>query len=448
MLRCGISRRSFIKFSGAMAAALALPASYGTRIAAAVESAPRLPLIWLRGQACGGDSQAFLLAADPTIGEILVDLLSVDYFDTLMASSGDAAAPSPTTIPGTAPAGYIAVIEGSIPTGADGTYCLVGGRAFVDVAREVCGGALATIAVGSCAFDGGLAAASGGMTASVGADSVAPAGTLINLPGCPMNVDNLTATVVHYLTFGTLPPADGRGRPLFAYGGLIHNQCERRAHFEFGEFVLAWGDEAAQKGWCLYKMGCKGPEAFANCPTVGYASGTSWPVQAGHGCIGCTMPRFWDAMGPAYARLPPPLPFAPNVTADQVGHAAIASVAAVTVVHGAASWVRGRGTRDAEHPVAIASPGVVTARPDTERSTPVSAADDTDAAPTGPEAMPMGRDVDDAIPPPSLEAPTPEGPALEGPSATEPVPEPEPEPDVGSEAPTPADTPDGSGDPG
>ena len=341
LLRRGVSRRSFLRFSGAMAAALALPASYGARIAAAVEVAPRIPLVWLRGQACGGDSAAFLQATEPTVSELLLELLSVDYADSIMASSGtDADGARASAIGGAT--GYLAVVEGSIPPAADGTFCIVGGRAFADVAREVCAGALATVAVGSCAFDGGISAASGGSTAAQGAGAVARPGTLINLPGCPVNVENLTATLVHYLTFKELPPTDGRGRPLFAYGGLIHNQCERRAHFEFGEFVLAWGDEAAQKGWCLYKMGCKGPETFANCPTVGYAGGTSWAVQAGHGCIGCTMPGFWDSMGPAYSRLPPPLPFAPNVTTDQIGQAAVAGVAALTLAHGAASWVRGR----------------------------------------------------------------------------------------------------------
>ena len=338
-----------------MAAALALPASYGARIAAAVEAAPRIPLIWLRGQACGGDSAAFLQATEPTVSELLLELLSVDYADSIMASSGtDAVAARASAIGGAT--GYLAVVEGSIPSAVDGTFCIVGGRAFADVAREVCAGALATVALGSCAFDGGISAASGGSTAAQGAGAVVHPGTLINLPGCPVNVENLTATLVHYLTFKALPPTDGRGRPLFAYGGLIHNQCERRAHFEFGEFVLAWGDEAAQKGWCLYKMGCKGPQTFANCPTVGYAGGTSWAVQAGHGCIGCTMPGFWDSMGPAYWRLPPPLAFAPNVTTDQIGQAAVAGVAALTVVHGAASWVRGRRPARAEARPSNAAP--------------------------------------------------------------------------------------------
>jgi hydrogenase small subunit len=337
----GMSRRSFIKFSGAMAAALALPAAYAPRIAAAVAAAPRVPVIWLRGQDCAGDTAAFLGASNPTIAELLLDLVSVEYHQTIMAPSGAAADLSRTETMQRYPNGYIAVVEGGIPTADDG-YCTIGGRAVRDIVQEVCRGALASIAVGSCAFDGGSPAAAGGPTGAVGLAQVVPDALLVNLPGCPVNVKNLTATIVHYLTFKQLPATDSRHRPLFAYGGLIHNQCERRAHFEFGEFVLAWGDEASQKGWCLYKMGCKGPETSANCPTARYADGTSWPVKAGHGCVGCTMPRFWDAMSPFYRRLPSPLPFAPTVTADQVGQALVGGVAAMTVVHGGASYVRQR----------------------------------------------------------------------------------------------------------
>jgi hydrogenase small subunit len=340
LVRRGMTRRAFLKFSAAMTAALALPATYAPRVAAAVQSAPRLPLIWLRGQACGGETEAFLAAAEPSVTELLLDLLSVDYHESLMASSGAAATAELTAVTDRYPNGFVAVIEGSVPTAEGGMACTVGGRPFRDVVGEVSAGAVATIAVGSCAFDGGAQGASGGQTGAGGADSIVAADRLVTLPGCPVNVENLAATIVHYLTFRELPARDGRGRPLFAYGGLVHNQCERRAHFEFGEFVLAWGDEAAQKGWCLYKMGCKGPETFANCPTVQYASRTSWAVKAGHGCIGCAMPGFWDAMGPAYQRLPAALPFAPNVSADQIGLALVGGVAAVTATHGAATYGR------------------------------------------------------------------------------------------------------------
>jgi len=340
LTRRGMTRRAFLKFGAAMATALALPATYAPRITAAVERAPRLPVIWLRGQGCGGDTEAFLASAAPSVGELLLELLSVEYQDALMAPSGDAAVATRTGLAERYPNGYFAVVEGAIPTADDGMACAVGGRPFRDVVREVADGALATIAIGACAVDGGVPAASGGGTDAVGVADVAPKARLVNLPGCPVNVANVTATIAHYLAFDELPATDARHRPYFAYGGLVHNQCERRSHFEFGEFVLAWGDEGAQKGWCLYKLGCKGPETFANCPTVQYASETSWNVKAGQGCIGCTMPRFWDSMGPAHARLPSTLPFAPNVTADQIGLALVGGVAALTVAHGTATYAR------------------------------------------------------------------------------------------------------------
>lgn len=340
LLRRGMSRRAFLRFTAAMAATLALPATYAPRIARAVETAPRLPVIWLRGQSCGGNTEAFLAAAGPTVPELLLDLLSIEYHESLMTSSGEAAVLARTAAMARYPNGYVAVVEGAVPTADDGMTCTVGGRSFRDIVREVCDGALATIAVGSCAFDGGAPAASGGPTRAVGVAEISGVARLINLPGCPVNVENLTATIVSYLTFREFPVTDSRRRPLFAYGGLLHNQCERRAHYEFGEFALAWGDEGAQKGWCLYKLGCKGPETFANCPTAMYAARTSWAVKAGHGCIGCTMPDFWDAMGPAYQRLPSPVPFAPNVSSDQIGLGLVGGVAAVTAAHGAATYAR------------------------------------------------------------------------------------------------------------
>jgi len=340
LVRRGMSRRAFLRFTTAMAAALALPASFAPRIAEAVSAAPRLPLIWIRAQGCGGNTEAMLRASDPTVSSLLLDTISMEYHEALMAPAGDSAGLVLTSAMERYPNGYLAVVEGAIPTGASGAYCLVGGRPVGDVVREVSDGAVATLAVGSCAFDGGAAAANGGQTGAGGVRSLVPEGRLITLPGCPMNVENLVATWVHYITFHELPQTDGMGRPLFAYGDLIHNKCERRPHFEFGEYALAWGDEGAQKGWCLYKLGCKGPETMANCPTARYGDGISWNVRAGAGCIGCTMPHSWDAMGAAYRRLPPVVPFFPNVTVDQVGVAMVAGITAVAGVHAVGMGVR------------------------------------------------------------------------------------------------------------
>lgn len=236
--------------------------------------------------------------------------------------------------------GHLVIVEGSIPTKDGGLYCCVGGRTATEILSEATRGAAAVIAVGNCAAFGGLAAAAPNPTGAVGVRDLVKGVPVINLPGCPVNAINITATVVHYLTFKSLPELDAWGRPLFAYGKRIHDNCERRAHFDAGQFVEAWGDEGHRKGWCLYKMGCKGPETYSNCPTVRWNEGLNWPVGAGHGCIGCTQPGFWDMMTPFYRRLPTVPGFSVESTADKIGLGLAAAAAVGVAAHAVASSVR------------------------------------------------------------------------------------------------------------
>jgi hydrogenase small subunit len=288
----GITRRDFIKFCAAMTAALVLPTRYVTKVANALAAVKRPPVIWLEFQDCAGCSEAFLRASRPTAAEIVLDVLSVDYHETIMAAAGYLAeeAKKQTLDAG----GHLLVIEGSIPTADDGVYCCVGGRTAVDLLKEATSKAAAVIAVGSCASLGGLPKAKPNPTGAVAVKDLVKDKPVLNLSGCPYNVVNLTATVVHFLTFGKLPDMDNLGRPLFAYGARIHDNCERRGHFDAGEFVREWGDDGHRKGWCLYQMGCKGPVTFHNCPAVRYNDGANWPVGAGPGCIACSEPDFWD----------------------------------------------------------------------------------------------------------------------------------------------------------
>jgi hydrogenase small subunit len=347
----GVSRRSFLKFCAAMTATLALPSHYAPRIARALDEAPaRVPLVWMEFQDCAGNTESLLRASNPSVADIVLETISLNYHETIMAPAGVQAELSREETLSQHPGGYIAVIEGSIPLANEGTYCLVAGRTAVDLAREVCSNALATIAVGACAWDGGLPAAAGGPTAAVGVkDAVPGIKNLINLPGCPMNVENLTGVIVHYLTFNALPATDQLGRPLFAYGQLIHNNCERRGHFDAGRFVENWGDESHRKGWCLYKMGCKGPETFSNCPKVRWNEGVNWPIGAGHGCVGCMAPRFWDKMTPFYERLPEVEGFGVEASADQIGLVVVGGVTAAFATHGVISAVRARNQPLAKH---------------------------------------------------------------------------------------------------
>lgn len=329
----GLSRRDFMKFCTGMAALLSLPASFIPKIAEAV-SGKKPYLVWLEFQDCAGDTEALLRATKPTVGDIIFDVFSIDYHETIMAPAGHQATKSLMDVVNNNKGEYFVVVEGSIPMKDDGVYCCIGGKSSLDIAREVCGNAAATLAVGTCSAYGGLPAAAPDPTGAVSVSEAVPGATVINLPGCPVNVENLTATIVHYLTFGRLPEVDKFGRPLFAYGKRIHDNCERRGHFDAGQYVKVWGDEAHRQGWCLYEMGCKGPETYHNCPTVKYNEGTSWPVQAGHGCIGCAEPSFWDSMSPFYKRLPNVPGFGIEKTADKVGAGLAAATAAGLVLHG------------------------------------------------------------------------------------------------------------------
>ncbi len=288
----GVTRRDFLKFCSVMAGTLALPSGFTTRIVKALQAPQRTPVIWLEFQDCAGCTESFLRASRPSAAEIVLDVLSVNYHETIMAASGHLAEEvQEQTIDA---GGYLLVVEGSIPKAKDGIYCCIGGRTAVDILEHAASNALAVIAVGNCATFGGIPKAAPNPTGAVEVTNLVKDKPVLNLSGCPLNVVNLTATVVHFLTFGELPEMDDLNRPLFAHGARIHDNCERRGHFDAGEFVRQWGDDGHRLGWCLYQMGCKGPVSFHNCPAVRWNDGASWPVAAGHGCIGCSEPSFWE----------------------------------------------------------------------------------------------------------------------------------------------------------
>jgi hydrogenase small subunit len=335
-------------FCSAMAAALALPKAAAAQIAAEMAATQKPILVWLEFQDCAGNTESFLRASRPSAAEIVLDTLSVDYHETIMAAAGHQAEQALSRTVKEKAGAYLAVVEGSIPTGEGGAYCCIGGRSALDLAREVCGQAAATIAMGTCATFGGLPAAAPNPTGALGvADAVPGVKNLINLSACPANVENLTALIVYFLTFKHWPPLDAWRRPLFAYGKSIHDNCERRAHFDAGQYTEAWGDEGHRTGYCLYKMGCKGPVTFQNCPNIRWNGGTNWPIGCGHPCIGCAEPDFWDKMTPFYQHLEGVPGFGVASNVDRVGLLATVGVGAAFAAHGALSLAK--RWRDAEH---------------------------------------------------------------------------------------------------
>ncbi len=343
----GVPRREFLRFCGLMVSTLALPASFVGQVAKALESRKRPVLVWLEFQDCAGNSESLLRSPHPAVAEIVLNLLSLEYHETLMAGAGKRAEGALKRVLEEESGKFIAVVEGAIPTADGGIYCTIGGRTALDIVREVCPKAAATVAMGACAWDGGFVGAAPNPTKAVGVKDVVPGINIVNMGGCPANAVNMAALLTYYLTFGRMPDLDHYGRPLFAHASLIHDQCERRAHFDAGRFVEKWGDDGHAKGWCLYRMGCKGPVATYNCPTVRWNEHTSWPVKGGHGCIACASNRFWDTASPFYQRLPSVPGFGADVTASTIGATVVGVVAAATAAHAVGSLVRGavRGGR-------------------------------------------------------------------------------------------------------
>jgi hydrogenase small subunit len=335
LARRGVSRREFVAFCASVAAYFALPAEAGAQIAAAVERSLKPSLVWLEFQDCAGNSESLLRASKPTVAEAILDAISLDYHETIMAAAGKQAETALEKAMLDQAGKYLVVIEGSIPTGAGGAYCTVGGRSALQIAREACEHAAAVIAVGTCAAFGGIPAAAPNPTQALGvADAVPGIKNLVNLPACPANVENLTALLAYFLTYRRWPPLDAQHRPLFAYGKTIHDNCERRAHFDAGQYVESWGDQGHRTGYCLYKMGCKGPVTHQNCPVVRWNEATNWPIGCGHPCIGCAEPGFWDTMTPFYKHLKGIPGFGIASDVDEVGVGAAGAVAAAFAAHG------------------------------------------------------------------------------------------------------------------
>lgn len=288
--RLGVSRRDFLKFCTGLAATMGLSTTDALAMAEVVEtSKKRPPVIWLHGQECTGPTESLLRSEHPTLERLILEMISLDYHQTLDAGAGHQVEAVKNASIEANKGKYLLVIEGSIPTKDGGIYCKIADKTMLQHTKEAAEHAAAIIAFGSCASWGGVQSTGINPTDAKGAQEILPGKTVVNIPGCPPNPYNFLATVLHYVTFGKLPELDSQNRPKFAYGRLIHENCERRPHFDAGRFAKEFGDEGHRKGWCLYKLGCKGPETYANCPAVEFndIGGGTWPVGVGHPCFGC-----------------------------------------------------------------------------------------------------------------------------------------------------------------
>jgi hydrogenase small subunit len=329
LVQHGVDRRTFLKFCTSITAALGLQATMIPQIVDALENKPRIPVLWLHGLECTCCSESFIRSAHPIAQDVVLNMLSLDYDDTLQAAAGFQAEEIRERIMKEYPGQYLLAVEGNAPTHDDGVYCTVGGKTFLSILQESAEKAKAVVAWGSCASNGCVQAAKPNPTGAKPVHQLISHKAIINVPGCPPIAEVMTGVLTYILTFGALPELDRQRRPKMFYGQRIHDKCYRRPFFDAGQFVEAWDDDGARKGWCLYKMGCRGPSSYNSCSTFKWNNGVSYPIGSGHGCIGCSEANFWDN-GPFYERLTNiPVPGIES-TADTVG-ATLAGAAVVGV---------------------------------------------------------------------------------------------------------------------
>jgi hydrogenase small subunit len=319
-------------------AAVGMSATAVSQIVEAAAKGLKPSVVWLHFQECTGCTESLLRTSRPGIAEVILDLIYLDYHETLFAAAGhQAEAALQDTIKRQA-GKYICVVEGAIPTKDGGIYCQIGGRTAVDILHDVGGKAGAVIAIGSCASWGGIPSADPNPTGATGVPMILKGKRVVTLPGCPSNPYNFLGVALQYATLGTLPKLDELGRPTFAYGRTIHEHCPRRAHFDAGRFAEKFGDEGHNLGYCLYKLGCKGPMTHANCSTLSFGEIVDcWPIGIGHPCVGCTE----QAVGfriPMHETVPIARPTPPDTYAPvhaQQGSISPAATAVAGIIGGA-----------------------------------------------------------------------------------------------------------------
>jgi len=316
----GVSRRSFLKYCATMASMMALSPSMIPGIANALEKAKKPSVIWLSFQECTGCTESLTRAHSSTIESLIFDSISLDYHHTLQAASGHAAEAAREAAIADNWGKYLLVVDGSIPT-LDAGFSTIAGISNLDMLLQTAAGAAAIISVGTCAAYGGIPHAKPNPTGAYSVhdiirkfgnnqlEGLSPAtlankdlGTvvdkpIISVPGCPPIPVVITGVLTHFLTFGEIPELDHIGRPRAFYGQSIHDRCYRRTFYDKGLFAETFDDEGAKKGWCLYQLGCKGPTTYNACATVKWNNGTSFPIESGHPCLGCSEPDFWDGGG-------------------------------------------------------------------------------------------------------------------------------------------------------
>ncbi len=242
----------------------------------------RLPVIWINAQDCTGCSETFVRGMNFDIAHFIFDVISLTYMDILSYTR-------PNDLGKKNQGEYVLIVEGSLGPHFD--YCFVGGKCVADEVKELAEHAKYIIAVGSCSCWGGIPAAKPNPTEAVDLQEILPDREIIRVPGCPPLPEAIYGTLLYLWLEGKTPPLTRKGTPTFFYDKTVHETCHRKHFFDQKLFAEHFDDP---NGYCLLKLGCKGPTAFNGCETIKWNGGISSPIFSGNACLGCSEKNFWD----------------------------------------------------------------------------------------------------------------------------------------------------------
>ena len=278
-------------------------------------------VLWLTsGLGCDGDSVAMTAATSPSLEDLVRGVLPgtprLAIYNPLIAfESGEEFMDAFWRAADGQLNPFLLVLEGSVPNegiSGDGHWAALGvdpetgqpirTTTWIDrLAPE----AAAVLALGTCAAYGGIPAMRGNPTGAMGlrdylgADWKSRRGApIVNLPGCPVQPDNITETLLHLAMYiagvEEMIELDDQGRPRRMFERTVQESCGRAGFAEQGEFAQTPADHRG----CLVKLGCMGPVVKCNVPIRGWVGGIGGCPNVGGICHACTMPGFPDKFMP------------------------------------------------------------------------------------------------------------------------------------------------------
>ncbi|MEN6461240.1 MAG: hydrogenase small subunit, partial [Syntrophomonas sp.] len=214
-----LSRRDFIRLCAGSAAAISFSGYLAPFMAEAVAAGDAPPVIWLQGASCTGCSISLLNTVHPDIKEVLLNVISLRYHPNVSAAAGDLALKGAIYKVAQENKGkFLLVVEGSVPTGANGLFCMVGEEngkpiPFMKLVQDIGSQAQAILSFGTCSAYGGIPATPPNPTGCKPVSEIVKNVQVINVPGCPPHPDWMVGTIAHVLLYKDIPELDTFGRP-------------------------------------------------------------------------------------------------------------------------------------------------------------------------------------------------------------------------------------------